>query len=206
VSAFHGLLMVHVAGGGLALLSGLVPMLAQKGGQLHRRAGAIYASAMAVTALSAFALAFVLQNVRFMGLAVLTSFTLFSGLRAVRSRRNRTQSKADDIACIVAGFFGAWLVWHGIVSRDAVSFFFGGGGAVLAWRQWCRLHNPPTDWLRTHLTSMGASYAATMTAFLAVNVTFLPTTAVFIVPALVSMPLLRLTASRYRRMAPRPSG
>ena len=40
---------------------------------------------------------------------------LFNGLRAISFRRNHKQSKADDIACIVAGFFGAWLLWHGIL-------------------------------------------------------------------------------------------
>ncbi len=203
--AFHALLMAHVGGGAIALISGPVPMLSQKGSQLHRHAGLVYASAMAITALSAFALAFVLHSVRFMGLAVLTSFMLFNGLRAISFRRNHKQSKADDIACIVAGFFGAWLLWHGIVSRDAVSFFFGVGGAIIAWRQWRRLRNPPADWLRAHLTSMGASYVATVTAFLAVNLTFLPPALVFILPALVSIPPLRLAASRYSSIAVRKS-
>ena len=72
--AFHALLMAHVGGGAIALISGPVPMLSQKGSQLHRHAGLVYASAMAITALSAFALAFVLHSIRFMGLAVLTSF------------------------------------------------------------------------------------------------------------------------------------
>lgn len=196
MSAFHAVLLVHIAAGGAALLSGPIPMLSRKGGRLHCRLGMIYAVSMVVAAVAAFALALILGRVRFIGLAVFVLFLVFCGLRAIRFRRRQKPSRADDVACIVAAAFDIWLVWYGIVSGDAVSLFFGVGGALLVAMQWHRLRDPEANWLRAHLTSMGAAYVATVTAFLAVNLSFLPSALVFIAPALISIPLLRLAASR----------
>jgi uncharacterized membrane protein len=49
VHAFLALLIVHIVAGATALLSGPIPMLSAKGQTIHRRAGLVYATAMAVT-------------------------------------------------------------------------------------------------------------------------------------------------------------
>lgn len=197
MSALHALLMVHIGTGTIALISGPVPMLSRKGSRLHRRAGMVYAWFMIIAAVSAFALALAMGSTRFIGLAALTLFLIFVGVRAIQFRRKHTPSKADKIACLASGLLSVWLFWGGIVSGDAISIFFGLGGTALAWRQWDRLGNPATNWLAVHLTSMGAAYVATLTAFLALNLRFLPSVVVFTLPALVSIPVLRSAAFRY---------
>lgn len=196
---FHTWLVLHIAAGATALIAGPIPMLARKGGRLHRRAGDVYAVAMSVTAVSALVLALAISSVLFLGLAVFTFFLVFNGVRAIGFVRGGAPSSLDRLVCIVTAAFSLWLLWHGVRAGNLTSLFFGVFGSVLPWRQWRRLHDPATDWLVVHLTSMGAAYIATATAFLAVNLTFLPQALVFIAPTLIGAPLIARATARYRR-------
>lgn len=54
---YLSLVTLHVAAGATSLLSLLPPLLARKGGRLHRRAGWVFVAAMAATAASGFVIA-----------------------------------------------------------------------------------------------------------------------------------------------------
>ncbi len=111
---FDGLLVLHITGGTIALLSGPVPMLSRKGSRLHRRAGDLYAVAMTATAASALLLALVTGKVFFAALAIFAFFLVFNGVRASGFRRRGRPSRADDAVCIVTAAFSAWMLWHGV--------------------------------------------------------------------------------------------
>ena len=196
---FNSLLVLHVAGGATALLSGPVPMMARKGGPLHRRAGRVYAAAMMLTAVSAFALAIATASELLLVIAVSTFFLVFSGVRAIGFRRGGRPGRTDDIVCSLALAFSGWLLWRGIGDGQVTSLFFGLGGIALAGRQLWRLHGLATDWLEVHLTAMGGAYIATVTAFLVVNITFLPLAVVFIAPTLLGSPLIAWAVVRHQR-------
>jgi uncharacterized membrane protein len=197
---FHLVLALHIAAGGTALLAGPIPMLARKGGRLHRRAGDAYAIAMTATAVSALILAVIISSILFLGLAVFTFFLVFCGARAIGVLRGAAPSQLDRAVCALTAAFSLWLLWHGIATGNLTSLFFGAFGVILPWRQWRRLRDPAgTDWLVVHLTSMGGAYIATTTAFLAVNLTFLPQALVFIAPTLIGAPLIARATARYRR-------
>jgi uncharacterized membrane protein len=198
---FQCLIALHAAGGFTALLTGPVPMLAAKGGRLHRCAGRIFAAAMVVTTASALALAVVIWSVFFAGLAVFAFFLIYGGVRAIRFLRGQPPSLADDLVCGMAAVCSAALLGYGILAHSTASVFFGVGGCFLAQRQWQRLHDPDTDWRMAHLTSMAAAYLATLTAFLALNLSFLPQALVFIGPTLLGAPLIVWAKTRYRRVA-----
>jgi uncharacterized membrane protein len=196
---FDGLLVLHVGSGAIALVSGPVPMLSRKGSRLHRRAGNVYAAAMLVVAVSALVLAMLTGKMLLLGLAVFTFFLVFSGVRAIRFRRGRRPSRLDDAVCAATVAFGAGLLWYGIRSGGSTSIFFGVAAAALAGRQWFRLRDAATDWLSVHLISMGGAYIATVTAFLAVNLGFLPQPLVFISPTVLGVAAITWAAARYRR-------
>jgi uncharacterized membrane protein len=196
---FDILLGFHVAGGAVALLAGPLPMLARKGGRLHRRAGDVYAGAMIVTAASALVLAAVTANALLLMFAVFAFFLVFGGVRAIGFRRGRRPSRVDDAVVVLTAVFSLGLFARGVWTADITSLFFGVLGSLLALREWRRLRDPGTDWLVAHLTSMGAAYIATATAFLAVNLAFLPQALVFVGPTLLGLPLLFRAASRHAR-------
>jgi uncharacterized membrane protein len=70
-------LAVHVAAGGLALVLGAVPLVAKKGGALHRRSGLLFVLAMLVMAISAAVLGNVLGG-------VITVYFVLTALTTVR--------------------------------------------------------------------------------------------------------------------------
>ena len=82
---FGRLLAFHIAGATVVLLSEPVPMLSRKGGKLHRRAGDVLATAMMLAAIAGFGLALLHWNVLLLGIAVLTFFLVFCGVRPSRS-------------------------------------------------------------------------------------------------------------------------
>lgn len=193
------LLGLHVLGGGVALLAGPVPMLARKGGRLHRRAGLVFGVAMGCSALSAFVLALMVQSYLLLTIAVLTAFLIFCGMRAASFRRGGRPARTDALACLSMAGFGIWLLWRSASALDVTGLFFGVGSLVLAGRQWKLQHAARPDWLLAHIAGMGGAYVATVTAFLVVNVGFLPRPVTFIVPTIAGTLLITWASIRYAR-------
>jgi len=113
------LMWAHIAGGGLALLSGIVAVVARKGGPLHVRAGTLFVAAMLFLWVSATILHVVEGKPAsavgdfFIGYFVATSWM------AAR-RRDGTTGRAEIVACaIVLG--GAPLIAWGALAGDATT-------------------------------------------------------------------------------------
>lgn len=185
MTLFQVLLAFHVLGGGTALLVGPLPMLARKGGPLHRRAGLVFSTAMGAGSASAFVLALIVGNTLLLTIAVLTALLIFSGVRAAWFRRGLHPGWNDGAACLLLACFGSWLLWRSAWPLDATGLFFGTGSLILAARQWRLLRAARPNWLLAHIAGMGGAYVATLNAFLVVNLRFLPRAVVFIVPAAV---------------------
>lgn len=169
----------HITAGGVALVTLWIPLLAAKGARLHRRAGWIYTWAMAVVALSGAGLAAVAfatghrPRSAFLGyVALLTASNTWLGIRAL-SRSASPVARAVDFA-FPAALAAASLVLgvYGAAMRSVLFVGFAILGAVLGASQL-------VEWLGTaprrqgrvlrHMTGMGGSCIATLTAFLVVN-------------------------------------
>jgi hypothetical protein len=195
------LLGLHIAGGTVALLSGPVPVLSRKGSWLHRRAGDFYAAAMLVTNAAGFVLAVAAGNTLLLGIAVLSFFLVYNGVRAIGFARGGARHAGDSIVCAATALFGIGLLWTGAASWQAVPLCFGAGSLVLAYRQHRLLRAATPDWIAAHLTWMLAAYISTVSAFLVVNLTWAPPAAVFLGPACVGTPVIVWLAARRRRQA-----
>lgn len=185
MSVFQILLGLHVLGGSVALLVGPIPMLARKGGSLHRKAGLVFCIALGCGSVSAFVLAIAVHNDLLLTIAVLTAFLILSGMRAVRFKRGANPSWMDEVAHLSLACFGGWLLWRSVSPLDVTGLFFGVGSLALAGRQWQLQHTSRPDWLLAHIAGMGGAYLATVTAFLVVNFSFLPKPITFIVPTVI---------------------
>ena len=197
MTAFAPLLWLHVAGGSVALLIGPVPMLARKGGHLHRRAGLVFCTAMGCSAASAFVLALAVHSNLLLTIAVLTAFLILSGVRAAAFRRGKHPVWLDEVSCLLLAGFGVWLLWRSTVPQDVTGLFFGAGSLILAARQWQQQRAARPDWLLAHIAGMGGAYVATVTAFLVVNVAFLPKPVTFIVPTIIGTLLITWASIRH---------
>ena len=196
---FNAVLGLHVAAGSVALLSGPVPMVAGKGGLLHRRAGDVFVVGMMLTAFSALTLSLMTGNRLLLVIAMFTFFMVWSGVRAIAFQRGGSPVLGDQGLCLLTLLFSAWLLVIGVLSADATSVFFGVGGAVFVGWQWRMIRQRTAPWLVAHLSCMGGAYIATVTAFLVVNLTFLPLAVTFIVPTIIGSPLIGWAVARQMR-------
>jgi uncharacterized membrane protein len=200
---FSILLWFHILGGSIALLTGPVPMLARKGGALHRKAGRVFWIAIACGSVSAAILAIIIRDRLLLTIAVLTAFLIFSGLRALRFRRGDRPDWKDQGSCAALAGFGIWLLWTSARPTDVTGIFFGLGSLALVARKFILLHSRRPDWLLAHIAGMGGAYVATVTAFVVVNLSFLPEPVIFITPTLIGTSLITWASIRY---AARPGG
>ena len=159
-------------------------------------------AALLVTALSALVLAVAVSNVLLLAIAVFSFFLVFTGTRALARRRGQPIGTADRLVPWAALMFGAALFVRGAALSDVTNLFFGVGSVILAARELGALRNAETQWLLMHITAMLGAYIATFSAFLVVNIDFVPKPLLFIMPTLIGTPFIAWTVVRYQRRSP----
>ena len=204
------ILAAHVAGGAVALLSGLGAMLTEKGGDAHIRWGRIYYWAMAVVALSALVLAIIRPLWFFVALSVFSFYFVFYGRRATDLKKLHVDESAAWIDWTALGLFGIFslsMATMGIVDPTeftirlaTVPLVFGLLGLGITYNQIRRFDGGAEagDWLGEHVVGMGAGYIATVTAVAVVNAGFLPAPVVWLTPTVVGTGLIFWALNRYR--------
>lgn len=203
--------LLHVVAGLLALVVAPIPMITAKGGATHRRWGKIYFWAMAVVAASAVVLAIWRPVVWLALVAVFSFYSAFSGYRALSRKRPYAGDAAtawDWLAATVTALASAALFVFGLVRPNetwarmsTVAVVFGLVGLAIAGQDLIKFTWPRRDrhaWWFDHMGGMLGSYVATLSAFSAVNFTFLPVTARFLWPVAVGIPLIVAWIALYR--------
>jgi len=189
--------LLHIAAGFTALALFWLPMVARKGGRLHRRAGWIYVGAMGVVAVTAVVVCgerifFEGPEVRARSLfllfiSILAASAAATGVRALREKRRTGATRkiinlglpallfASGLAISVYGFYRAapLFVIFGILG--VVS-----GGSQLFY--WLRPPQSRMHWWFSHMIGMVGSSVATLTAFVVVNAPRLGLSSFSIVP------------------------
>lgn len=176
--------VLHILSGGVALASLWVPLFARKGSKLHVRVGRVYAWAMGCVAASGAPLALraalsadrstARAGVFLFFVGLLAFDNAWMGVRALRTKsRVAPNRRAIDLAPPAALFVGAIGVFAmGARNGVALHVVFALLGAVLAVVHvafWLRVPESRGDSIRLHISAMGASCIATITAFLVVN-------------------------------------
>lgn len=134
-------LLLHVAAGFVALLSGLMPLFTAKGGREHRGWGRVFVWAMGLASLTAFPLAFWRHDIFQAEVGVFTGYLTLFGLRAVQ-RRRVSSGVLDWGAAVLGGtafavFSAAGvlaLLGHWPLPHAGMSVFFGLLGLLLSGR------------------------------------------------------------------------
>lgn len=220
------LLALHVAGGSVALLTMVVPMVTRKGGRAHRRAGWAFVAGMTVVSLTALVLAGhhalfdTTPGQRLAGaflfyIAILTGAGVSAGVRVLRFKgRTAPHRHAWDLG--VAGLLTASsvaLAAFGLAKEHALFIAFStiglltGGGQLVYWlrRPAHRMH-----WWFEHMGAMLGSCVAATTAFLVVNAerwglgTF--SLAAWLAPTIIGAPGIAVWTAYYRRRFTRSAG
>jgi uncharacterized membrane protein len=219
MTALTLLLWIHVAGGTVALLAMIVPMLARKGGTLHRRAGWVFVGGMTTVSLTAFVLAaarFITDaspQGRFRGIflffiAILTAAGVSAGVRVLRAKQRRGVHRGawdHGVAAVLTASSVAMAV-YGLATGTTLFIVFsivGLANGIGQLRYWLRPQSHPMHWWFEHMGQMIGSSVAATTAFLVLNADRLGLSALSLVvwlgPAVIGLPLSAIWQAYYRR-------
>ena len=177
------ILITHISGGLVALLTFLIPLFAKKGGKLHTRVGWIYLGAMFLVVVGAFLITpwryfmDVQGTTQTRTSAVFLFFIAVLTLTAMQQGIYVLRHKKREIPILSLGTVGlpvalllvsSGVLWLGISIGNIRFIAFpiiGGRAAVSQLGYW---KNPPTgpqSWWFYHLENMFACCIATVTAF-----------------------------------------
>lgn len=215
----RALLMLHIAGGSAALLAMVIPMVAKKGGRLHRRAGWVFVAGMMIVSTTAL----ILSAARFLTdqtpqgrsggiflfyVAILTGAGVSTGIRVLRARGRTAAHRSwwDIGVSSVLAVSGVGLAIYGVIAQQPLFMAFSvigiiNGGTQLAY--WLRAPEHPQHWWFAHMGNMLGSCIAATTAFLVVNAGRLGfetlSLVVWLAPAVVGTPAILIWTAYYRR-------
>ena len=179
----HYVLYLHILSGFTALVVGLIPMFSQKGGKAHILWGKVYYWAMFLVALTALLRFKPEVRLVFLGcIAVFSFYNTFTGVRLIKLKNQVTQAGWQDwfgayLALGCSLLMGAYAVYV-VVAYSNVFFgilftVFGAFCMLLAVTDLLVFSGKKSveklNWLYGHISRMGGSYIATVTAFLVVN-------------------------------------
>jgi uncharacterized membrane protein len=181
-------LYLHIAAGFTALVTGLVPMFSQKGGKVHILWGKVYFWAMFVVAITAL-LRFKMQlNLIFLaGIAIFSFYNTFTGVRLIQRKDVLKPLFLDYFASVLAilsAFMMFYFAYYSFKIENTfytvlftvfgIFVFILSFGDLMVFMGKKLIDNtdkpvPIRHWFQHHISRMGGSYIATVTAFLVVN-------------------------------------
>lgn len=175
---------LHVVAGGVALTVFWIPLVAKKGGTVHRRAGWVYVGAAAIIAATAFVNCTRMltdesarndrSGVFLAYVGLLAAASAHIGVRSLGAKRRTTASRdpLDVTPAALLGTSGVVLMVYGLFVITPLYVAFGALGAALGSAQlrfWLRAPVTRHEWFYAHMTGMGTSCITTVTAFLVLN-------------------------------------
>jgi uncharacterized membrane protein len=181
------ILLIHVLFGFSALVTGIVPMVAKKGGKAHKFWGNVYYWSMFgvfVTTLGLFALRPTEVRLQFfLCIAVLSFYMTFAGDRVLKMKRSATQATGFDRAVTLLAVGCALLMLGyagycaGLLHNTYLAILFGVFGMVLLVNAnkdrllySGKVPSEKMHWYFGHIARITGAYIATVTAF-CVNMT-----------------------------------
>lgn len=212
-------LWLHILAGGIALILGLVSMIAQKGSSLHVKSGRIYYWAMVIIFITALLRFRPEMRLIFLDcIAIFSFYNTFTGRRLVQMKGNIIPQTIDWIALYTAFVFATimagiaiWAVINNVVFLWATLGFFSWRSYLIVINDWKlfkgKIAPENMHWLLTHIARMGGSYIATLTAFIVVNNKgFVPNLIACLSPAIIGIILIVRWRAYYRAKFEKPVG
>ena len=175
-------LIFHIICGGIALVTGFISMLTTKGGKIHRNSGKIFFGAMTGVFITATFIS-IAKGLTFLLMVGFFSYYLAcAGYRRLFLKKLHLKQKPAVIDWVVSligiiaglGLIVFSITWFrdkgmfGIVPLSFGSFCFLSGIQDIS--SFFYAPKNKQHWITSHGVRMGASFAATCTAFVVVNV------------------------------------
>ncbi len=211
------LLISHILGGGTVLLLGLFQMFNRKGSKNHIILGKVYVGAMWWICLSALSIiTFYRFSTFLMVISVLTFHSSFVGVRVLKRRTPGSEKWYDWAVGITTSLFGVGLLIYGIwvyfntenVILSILSIIFGiacsknGADDILHFSK--KTIDNKSWWLLQHISAMGGSYIAAVTAFAVQNPHFFmpensPRWLLWILPGVIGGFIISMSIKKWKK-------
>ena len=206
------MLVLHIAGGTTALISGLAAMLTTKGSKVHRLAGKIYFVGMTAVFIGAVVVAIGHRNDFLLMVGFFSYYLTVRGYRILSLKkldRGQKPVALDWLIVSVSAIFilalfgyGIWLFLKGS-GMGVPAVVFSTVGFSFLFVDVKNFITPPKEkmhWWFTHISSMGGSYISATTAFVVVNIQ-LPEHGwvLWVLPSAIGGALIAITIKKYKR-------
>ncbi len=193
-------LMLHVAGGFTALVTGLIAIIAKKGTPFHKTNGKIFFISMLMVSIFGLLVAHLIGN---LFLKFIALFALYTNLNGYRATKNKSLKPAIiDWLILLLGAVNGILM---ISTFNVVLLVFGSLSVLLVLgdlnnyrKVYSQKPLAKNEWLRQHIGMMMGTYIATFTAFILVNLrSFEPYWIPWLAPTAIGLPILFLMQRKH---------
>ncbi len=203
-------LVLHIISGSLGLITGTIGMMSTKAGKLHRQVGKIFFYAMAGVFVTSIYMSIAKDNIFLLLIGFFSFYLVSTGYRILYLKKLAVQPIAPraidyliGLTGIVAGIcmlsYAGYLFLHSN-QFGIVIFSFGCLAFWLGFKDLRKFWVRPTEkthWINAHGMRMAGAYAATITAFVVVNIQIQQQWILWLLPALVVIPLAQRTVNRF---------
>jgi hypothetical protein len=168
---------VHAALGGVALLGGLISILAKKGGGAHRKSGLVFTWSMILTGSIAMIVALLPnhENPFLFAIGIFSLYFVITGYRALRFARKVDSLLWDKVIAVVMIISSFGMILGPILMYSVINIVlvvFAIVGAAFAIRDLILFRDSERlkkNWLKLHLGKMFGAYISATTAFIVAN-------------------------------------
>jgi uncharacterized membrane protein len=206
-------LILHIAGGSIGLLTGMLVLSFAKGKKLHKALGMLFVMGMMTAGFSSLILAIMHPNPFLFMIGVFTLYMTGTGVRFIKSKlSNPTPATFDRVLQIGMGISGVILIGWGAKLLFSGSMFgvvlitFGGIGMTMLVFDLMKMGKPEPDklaYIRIHLQRLLGAFIASFTAFLVVNLEYMPDLIpgwiYWILPTVIITPLISYWSRKYQK-------
>jgi uncharacterized membrane protein len=169
----HSNIILHITAGSVALIAGIIILLANKGGRLHRNSGKIFLILLAIVIFTGLVGVFVFKRNSFLlVITVLSGYLGYSGYRTLKTRSN--QPKMTDIGiallsvlsvCYFLYYFKSiGMIWAPSIIYSTLGYLI----AVVTYdlgRYFIPVAVYANLWLYEHILKMVSAFSGLLSAF-----------------------------------------
>ncbi|WP_196887971.1 DUF2306 domain-containing protein [Aureivirga sp. CE67] len=171
------LIFIHAFLGGIALVSGLVSILAKKGNKLHQKSGLIFYYSMMFCGISAMLISVLPnhENTFLFAIGIFSLYFVVSGKRALNFKQKNFSLKIDKWISTTMLVTAILMISLPILLTKTINIVltvFAILGIIFSVRDLILYQNPERlqkGWLKMHLGKMIGGYISASTAFIVVN-------------------------------------
>ncbi|MBL4668328.1 MAG: DUF2306 domain-containing protein [Flavobacteriales bacterium] len=186
------LIYIHAGFGGIALLSGLLSLIAKKGKEIHKKSGLIFFYSMMLSGITAMIVAILPEHESsfLFSVGIFSLYFVLTGNRALNFKQKTPDLRIDKWISRIMLLTGILMISIPIILTKNINIIlavFAIIGIIFSVKDLTSFKNPEKlrkEWLKMHLSKMLGGYISATTAFVVVN-KFFPSFYGWFIPGII---------------------